>query len=191
MIAACVAWGPDNNLTRRISDADPVVIAMLKGLADGAVNLAFALANGADWPRIPAIVGAMLVGVFGYGLSLVLFIFALRGLGTARAGAYFSTAPFVGAVFAVAVFAAPVTVPLIIAALLMALGVYLHLSERHVHEHVHEAVAHAHRHVHDAPHAHEHTDQDPPSEPHVHVHRHAVLRHAHPHYPDTHHRHLH
>lgn len=192
VVAAGVAWGLDNNLTRRISDADPVVIAMLKGLAAGTVNLTLALLAGAAWPGTASLVRALLVGALGYGASLVLFILALRGLGTARAGAYFSTAPFVGASVATVLFGAPVTTQLVVAALLMVLGVYLHVSEQHAHEHEHEPLAHSHRHAHDEHHRHEHEHgSDPGAEPHVHAHRHAGLRHAHPHYPDTHHRHSH
>ena len=135
--------------------------------------------------------GAGLVGFFGYGISLVLFVLALRHLGTARTGAYFSTAPFLGAAVAVPLFAEPVTLPLLLAGGLMAVGVWLHLTERHEHEHVHEVLTHEHAHVHDEHHRHAHGPQDPSGEPHSHVHRHAPLRHKHPHYPDLHHRHGH
>jgi len=189
--AACLAWGIDNNLTRKLSGSDPVQIAMVKGLAAGAVNLALAVALGARLPGLPLIAGAAVVGFLGYGVSLVLFVLALRHLGTARTGAYFSTAPFIGAALSLALFAEPLTLRLGLAAALMAIGVWLHLSERHEHEHVHEALDHEHRHVHDAHHRHAHGPGDPPGEPHTHRHHHAPLRHKHPHYPDLHHRHGH
>ena len=188
---ACLAWGIDNNLTRKLSAADPVQIALIKGLSAGAVNLALALAAGAELPAAVAIGGAGLIGFLGYGLSLVLFVFALRYLGTARTGAYFSTAPFIGAVFAVTLFGEPVTLGLAVAGLLIAGGVYLHLAERHEHEHAHEALEHEHRHVHDEHHQHRHEPGDPIGEPHVHPHRHLPIVHRHPHYPDLHHRHPH
>jgi drug/metabolite transporter (DMT)-like permease len=188
---ACLAWGIDNNLTRKLSSADPVQIAMLKGLVAGTVNLLLALGQGAALPHGTTVLGAGLVGFFGYGVSLVLFVLALRHLGTARTGAYFSTAPFVGAVAALLLFAEPVTPQLLLAGGLMAIGVWLHLSERHEHEHEHEALTHEHAHVHDQHHRHMHGLQDPPGEPHSHVHHHAPLRHKHPHYPDLHHRHVH
>jgi drug/metabolite transporter (DMT)-like permease len=191
VVGACVAWGVDNNLTRTLSAADPVQIAAIKGLVAGAVNLGLALAHGARLPGPAALAGAALVGFFGYGVSLVLFVLALRHLGTARTGAYFSTAPFLGASLALVVFREPVSLQLALAAALMAAGVWLHLTEQHDHEHVHEALEHEHRHVHDAHHQHEHAPGDPPGEPHAHRHRHAPLRHAHPHYPDLHHRHGH
>jgi drug/metabolite transporter (DMT)-like permease len=188
---ACVAWGVDNNLTRKLSGADPVQIAMLKGLFAGATNLGLALLLGARLPDAPQLAGAGLVGFLGYGVSLVLFVLALRRLGTARTGAYFSTAPFVGASLAVVMFHEPVTLRLGVAAGLMALGLYLHLTEDHSHEHAHEALDHEHAHVHDLHHQHAHGPHDPPGEPHTHWHHHGPMRHKHPHYPDLHHRHDH
>jgi drug/metabolite transporter (DMT)-like permease len=188
---ACLAWGLDNNLTRRLSAADPVQIAMIKGLAAGAVNLALAMMAGAQLPSAGAIGGAALIGFFGYGVSLVMFVVGLRHLGAARTAAYFSTAPFIGAVLAIALLGEAITMRLGVAGALMAIGLYLHLAERHEHEHVHEALGHEHRHVHDAHHQHRHGRADPAGEPHSHPHRHPPLAHAHPHYPDLHHRHGH
>jgi drug/metabolite transporter (DMT)-like permease len=188
---ACLAWGIDNNLTRKLSAADPVQIAAIKGLVAGAVNLTLALSRGAHFPHLDVIAGAAALGFFGYGVSLVLFVLALRHLGTARTGAYFSTAPFLGAALALAIFREPVSTPLVGAALLMGLGVWLHLAERHEHSHQHEALDHEHRHVHDEHHQHSHEVGHPPGEPHSHHHHHAPMRHKHPHYPDLHHRHGH
>jgi drug/metabolite transporter (DMT)-like permease len=188
---ACLAWGVDNNLTRKLSAADPVQIAMLKGLVAGPVNLALALAQGASLPAAGPLLGGLVVGFFGYGASLALFILALRHLGTARTGAYFATAPFVGALLAVPTFGEPVTLRLLVAGALMAFGVWLHLTERHEHEHEHEPLEHEHPHGHDEHHRHGHGPDAPPGEPHTHRHRHARLVHRHPHYPDLHHRHGH
>jgi drug/metabolite transporter (DMT)-like permease len=189
--AACLAWGIDNNLTRGLSAADPVQIATVKGLVAGTVNTALALALGSGLPGPAAAMAAGLVGFLGYGVSLVLFVLALRHLGTARTGAYFSLAPFVGAALAVAMLGEPLTVRLLAAGLLMGLGLYLHLAERHEHDHRHEPMEHEHAHVHDIHHRHAHADGTSPDEPHVHRHRHAPLVHRHPHYPDLHHRHDH
>jgi drug/metabolite transporter (DMT)-like permease len=187
--AACLCWGIDNNLTRKLSGSDPVQIAMIKGLVAGAVNLGIALSLGAQLPGPGLVAAAAVVGLMGVGLSLVMFMLALRHLGTARTGAYFSLAPFIGAVLALLLFDEPVTANLIAAAALMALGLYLHLTERHAHTHEHDALEHDHLHVHDAHHQHQH--DGPVSEPHAHRHRHARLTHTHPHYPDLHHRHQH
>ena len=191
VFGACLAWAVDNNLTRAVSAADPVHIAALKGLVAGAVNVLIAVGRGAVWPSRELVVGAALVGLFGYGTSLVLFVLALRHLGTSRTGAYFSTAPFIGAFFAVIALHEPVTPQLIGAALLMAIGVWLHLTEAHEHEHVHEGLEHEHAHRHDDHHQHDHPPGMVVTEPHTHAHVHAALRHRHPHYPDLHHRHGH
>jgi drug/metabolite transporter (DMT)-like permease len=188
---ACLAWALDNNLTRRISGGDAVSIAALKGLVAGAVNLGLALAMGSYLPAPGAILLAGLVGLFGYGISLVLFIVALRDLGTARTGAYFSVAPFWGAALALLLLGERTDPAFWGAAGLMALGVWLHLSERHEHEHVHDPVTHSHEHIHDAHHQHAHPGSADGGQPHSHVHEHGRLRHRHPHYPDLHHRHRH
>src|SRR6516225_2640951 len=156
IVLACVSWGIDNNLTRKLSAADPLQIAMIKGLAAGAVNLALALAGRAPWPGPRTVAAAAAVGFLGYGVSLVLFVLGLRHLGAARTGAYFSTAPFIGAALALPLFGEAPTPALIGAAVLMGVGVYLHLVETHDHEHFHEPFEHEHRHVHDIHHQHDH-----------------------------------
>ena len=189
--AACLAWAIDNNLTRRVSGGDAATLACLKGLAAGAVNLALALALGAPLPSAAGWIGAGLLGFLGYGVSLVLFIVALRNLGTARTGAYFSVAPFFGAALALGMLGERPEIAFWLAAGLMALGVWLHLSEHHEHRHAHEELEHAHEHAHDAHHRHAHDFPWDGREPHVHPHRHEALTHSHPHYPDLHHRHRH
>lgn len=188
---ACLAWGLDNNLTRKVSLADPLQIVVLKGGIAGPVNLFLGLAMGGAMPAGTPLAIAALVGFVGYGVSLALFILALRHLGTARTSAYFSTAPFIGAVAALVILREPLTIQLLIAAALMGVGLWLHLTEDHDHEHVHELVEHAHSHVHDSHHQHEHAPDDPPGEPHSHRHRHDRLSHSHPHVPDMHHTHRH
>jgi len=191
VLLACLAWAIDNNLTRKLSAADPIQIAMVKGLVAGAVNLAIGFIRGAGVPGVFQIVGSAVVGFFGYGVSLACFVLALRYLGTARTAAYFSTSPFVGAVLAVLLLGDPVSSRLILAAVLMGSGVWLHVTEAHDHEHTHEPLQHTHRHVHDLHHQHEHAPGDPAGEPHTHTHRHAPVTHRHAHYPDLHHRHDH
>lgn len=189
--AACVCWGVDNNLTRRISGSDPSQIAMWKGLVAGGVNTGLAMATGARLPEAGVVLGVAGIGFLGYGVSLVMFIMALRYLGAARTGAYFSTAPFAGAAFALMIGQGRMDWALGLSGVLMLAGVWLHVSERHAHEHVHEGMEHEHRHVHDEHHDHVHSPDDPPGEPHAHPHRHGRLRHSHAHYPDMHHQHEH
>ena len=140
---------------------DAMFIACVKGLVAGFASIALALAYGARMPAVTATLQAGLLGFVSYGLSLALFVVALRRLGTARTGAYFSLAPFVGAALAV-VLGAPLTATLVVAGLLMAAGVWLHLTERHEHLHHHLPVEHAHLHTHDA--HHQHRAADPPRE---------------------------
>nr|WP_316643974.1 DMT family transporter [uncultured Roseateles sp.] len=194
VLGACLAWGMDNNLTRKVSLTDASYIAMSKGLAAGATNLVLAFIAGAQWPGAGTVLAAGLLGFASYGASLVLFVLGLRHLGTARTGAYFSVAPFIGALLSILLLDEPVTGPLLLAGLLMAIGVALHLTERHEHEHSHEPMEHEHTHVHgtgDLHHAHEHQPPVPPGTRHTHVHRHEPMTHSHGHFPDAHHRHVH
>lgn len=191
ILAACLCWAVDNNLTRHVSGHDAMFIAAVKGCVAGACNTGLALAGGAAWPAVPTLGASLLVGFFGYGLSLGLFVVALRGLGTARTGAYFSVAPLFGVLISLAVWPDVPGPSFWVAVALMALGVWLHVRERHLHEHTHEPLAHAHPHQHDAHHPHVHDAAAGGDETHVHWHRHDVVTHGHPHYPDIHHRHPH
>jgi len=197
VLGACLAWGIDNNLTRKVSLADAAWLASVKGLGAGTTNLVLALALGAAWPSALQVGGALAVGLLAYGCSLVLFVLALRHLGTARTGAYFSVAPFFGALVAVLGLGEPVTTPVLIAGALMAIGIGLHLSERHGHAHAHGVLEHEHAHEHDAHHQHAHDGphsavlSGAPDLSHTHRHRHEPLRHDHPHFPDAHHQHGH
>lgn len=189
--AACLCWGIDNNLTRKISGSDPLQIAMWKGLVAGVMNFGLAVVIGAKLPPAPVTLGVAVIGFLGYGISLVLFVRALRHLGAARTGAYFSTAPFAGAALAFAIGQGHFDWAFGAAGALMLAGVWLHVTERHEHWHVHEPMEHEHLHFHDEHHRHEHGPDDPPGEPHAHRHKHERLTHSHPHYPDIHHQHEH
>ena len=194
IVAACLCWAIDNNLTRKVAAADAMQIVALKGLAAGTVNLSIAVATGAPLPGLGAALAAGVVGFCGYGLSLVLFVIALRHLGTARTGAYFSAAPFAGVAVSLWLLRETPALSFWLATALMAAGLWLHLSERHRHAHVHEALEHSHSHRHGAAddhHRHEHAFPWEADRTHVHRHRHQPQRHTHEHYPDLHHRHPH
>lgn len=191
VLGACLAWAVDNNFTRKVSLGDALYIAMAKGLAAGITNLVLALLAGATLPPLAIGLAAGFLGLFSYGLSLVLFVVALRELGTARTGAYFSIAPFAGTLIAIAFLGEPVTTQLVVAGVLMVLGVWLHLTERHEHHHTHVPIGHEHEHAHDVHHQHSHAKPVPPGTRHGHWHRHERMTHKHPHYPDAHHRHDH
>ncbi len=191
IIVECLCLVVDNNLTRKVSANDAMALACVKGLVAGAVNIGLAVFMGAAMPTLSVTTAAAVVGLAGYGISLTLFVVALRDLGTARTAAYFSVAPFLGAALAMALLHEPLTVQLSIAAMLMACGVWLHLSELHEHEHRHERLEHSHPHVHDEHHRHSHSVDWDGVEPHTHPHVHPPMQHAHPHYPDIHHQHDH
>lgn len=191
IVGACLCWAIDNNLTRKVSASDAVQIACMKGLVAGSVNLGVAAAVGTTWPTWTTALAAVVTGLCGYGLSLVLFVLALRHLGTARTGAYFSAAPFVGAAISLAILGERPDAAFWVAAALMGAGIWLHLTESHEHEHQHEPMDHSHAHRHDAHHQHHHDFEWDGNEPHTHPHHHKRMRHAHKHYPDIHHQHEH
>lgn len=190
--AACLCWALDNNLTQRLADRDPVIIAAVKGLAGGAVNALLALGLGQAFPEGRALLWALGVGLGGYGLSLVLFVVSLGRLGTARTVGVFAAAPFAGAALSVLLLGERITPGLVVAAALLLVGLAFALGGRHAHLHAHQATAHAHAHRHDdGHHEHDHDEGTSGAEPHDHTHRHEGTAHIHSHHPDTHHRHEH
>ena len=188
---ACLAWGLDNNLSRKVALCDPVQIGMIKGFAAGTTNLVIAFWQYRSFPDVGIALSAGLLGFLGYGASLVLFIRALRHLGASRTGAYFSVAPFVGALVGVILFWEHISLQLLAGAALMFWGIWLHLTERHEHDHMHEEVSHEHAHGHGPHHQHPHDEHCPVCELHSHWHVHFPLTHSHYHFPDMHHRHRH
>ena len=194
IVGACACWALDNNLTRKVSLTDAAWLVTVKGTVAGPTNLIVALLLGANLPSVTSTAAALSLGFFSYGLSLVLFIVGLRHVGTARAGAYFSVAPFFGAVLAIALGDA-VTWQLLFAGALMGLGTWLHLTEEHGHHHTHDAITHEHWHTHDDGHHnnHEHVSGEfvAAGVRHRHLHTHERVTHSHEHYPDAHHRHEH
>jgi drug/metabolite transporter (DMT)-like permease len=188
---ACLAWSLDNNLSRKVALGDPVWIAMVKGLAAGGTNLAIASWQYGIFPDITTALLAGLLGFLSYGASLVLFLKALRYLGAARTGAYFSVAPFVGVLVSVILFREEISFQFLAAACFMAWGIWLHFTEHHEHGHAHEPVQHEHTHLHGLHHHHPHADAWTACAPHCHWHVHFPLSHRHEHFPDTNHRHRH
>lgn len=190
VLGACLAWAIDNNLSRKLALAEATGIAAIKGWVAGTVNLSLALSLNASLPPWPEVLAILTVGFLSYGVSLALFMVGLRDLGAARTTAYFSAAPFFGAALATGL-GAPVTARLILAALLMAAGVWLHMTEHHQHAHTHEPLSHTHGHVHDEHHQHPHEEFVAPGSWHTHYHTHRLLTHCHVHFPDAHHQHRH
>lgn len=194
VLGACLGWALDNNLTRKVALSDASWLAMVKGLAAGATNLLLGWSLGVPWPAWGVAASAALLGFISYGASLTLFVLALSQLGTARTGAYFSVAPFFGALLALGLLDEPLTGTLLLGGALMAIGVALHLTERHEHTHRHVAMDHDHEHTHDDGddhHAHQHDSPFAPGTRHSHRHHHAGVTHSHAHFPDAHHQHDH
>jgi len=190
IIAACVLWGVDNNFTRNISAKDPLVIVTIKGLGAGSCSLIMALFLGNKLPSWEVILGALVLGSLSYGASIVLFIYAMRGLGSARTSALFSTAPIAGIILSILIFQEFPCWLFIVALPIMVVGAFLLVNDEHEHHHVHEMVVHEHSHIHDDGH-HEHEHDGEFAKKHSHVHKHDELTHAHHHMPDLHHRHVH
>jgi drug/metabolite transporter (DMT)-like permease len=188
--AACLCWAIDNNLTQRLSLRDPLAVVCVKGLGAAPIAFAIAFAAHSPWPPLRALLGALALGAVAYGASLALYVRATRTLGAARTGVLFAIAPFVGAALAIPVAGEPASLRVAAAAVLIAAGVALLLTERHAHAHAHEPLDHEHVHVHDEHHQHRHRGDEGP-EPHSHPHHHETMEHAHPHASDAHHRHKH
>ncbi|MGZ3772701.1 MAG: EamA family transporter [Pseudobdellovibrionaceae bacterium] len=191
VIGACLCWAIDNNMTRNISAHNAVLITTLKSLIAGLTNLVLALFLRRFFPTSTQLMFGMVLGFLGYGLSIVFFVLSLRAIGTSRTGAYFSAAPFVGAVLSLVLFKNEISLQLVLAGCFMTFGVWLHLTETHVHDHAHDELYHTHEHIHDEHHQHAHSSSDPAGEKHTHPHQHEKLVHKHPHFPDIHHRHSH
>ena len=187
--AACACWAIDNGVTADLDELAPAHITLAKGLVAGGVNTVIGLAV-APVPDLAVTASALVIGVFGYGISITLWVAGARDLGAARAQVVFATAPFLGAVVAWTVFGDPVTVPAVVALVVAAIGVALVTRSDHGHLHTHPAVVHDHEHVHDDDH-HDHVHPDGFAGRHQHPHTHTPLEHTHAHVPDLHHRHDH
>jgi drug/metabolite transporter (DMT)-like permease len=191
IVGACASWGIDNVITRPLSLRDPRQVASVKGLVAGTANVAMGLLIGGVFPSTSIVFGALTVGFVGYGLSLVFSVRAMRVLGTARTGAYYGAAPFVGVAVSLVWLREPVGALFLPALVLMAIGLGLHLTEAHRHAHRHSAMPHEHGHDHTNDAHHQHVDNEATSPNHPLRHSHPELTHDHDHTPDEHHRHRH
>jgi drug/metabolite transporter (DMT)-like permease len=189
IMATCVLWAIDNNITRRISGKDQYMIVVIKGLGAGTFTLVLATLLGVKLPSIGAMLLAMLLGLISYGVSMAMIVVAMRHLGAARTAAFFGVGPFAGALLSFIVLRETAEIFFWMALVPMAAGVFLLLSETHAHPHTHTVLRHSHKHTHDEHHQHRHKGK-PPHE-HTHMHEHTLLTHSHPHAPDLHHRHTH
>jgi drug/metabolite transporter (DMT)-like permease len=184
VLLACILWGLDNNLTRNISGKDPLTIVAWKGLVAGTFSLILGLALGQQLPALITILSILMLGFIAYGMSTMLFIYSMRGLGAARTSALYGTAPLAGVILSIIIFHDPITFLFVIAAILMVAGALLLANEEHAHFHIHMPVVHEHLHSHDEFHTHSEEEGT-----HSHEHEHPRTEHEHGHMPDIHHRH--
>lgn len=193
IIGTCFCWGIDNNFTRNVSSKNPFSIVIIKGFCAGFFSLLLSLILRNPMPNLKIILIAMLLGFFSYGLSIVLFVFAMRSLGSSRTSAFFGTAPFIGTILAFTLFNNNVNIGFFLSLPIMILGTVFLLKDNHNHMHKHENIKHEHRHFHtDGHHNHTHIPGEvPPNGYHSHEHIHEQLQHLHTHTPDIEHRHTH
>ncbi len=190
VLVATAAWGADNALSRGLAERDPGQVVLAKAALGATATTALAFAFAETLPPFPVILGLLAIGATGYGLSLRFYLLAQRSFGAARTGSVFASAPFIGALAAVALGDRSGSWLMVVAGLLMAAGILAHLAEGHGHDHGHEELTHEHAHDHADGH-HDHLHDGPVAGTHSHSHRHAPVRHAHPHVPDAHHLHRH
>lgn len=187
--AACLCWAFDNSITAALDDLAPAHITFAKGVVAGGANLVVGLLLDGP-PPMSAAGAALVVGGFGYGLSITLWVAGARDLGAARGQLVFATAPFVGAVVAWTLFGDSASWREVGSLVIAAAGVSFVLRSGHEHEHGHGAVHHDHEHAHGEGH-HHHAHPEGFDGRHQHAHAHRALIHHHPHVPDLHHRHEH
>jgi drug/metabolite transporter (DMT)-like permease len=187
---ACVCWGIDNHLTALIDGITPAQSTLWKGLVAGTTNLIIGISIAPLTGSFGSVMGGLILGVFAYGFSIVLYITAAQQLGATRSQLIFSSAPFWGILLSILILGEKFTWQLAIAILLFVVSLLLLMREQHQHTHVHQSVTHDHPHRHDDGH-HDHHEQTENDSWHTHPHQHDFLSHAHPHWPDLHHRHSH
>ncbi|MFP4001832.1 MAG: DMT family transporter, partial [Thermoplasmata archaeon] len=190
IVFAMICWGIDNNLTRHISEKNPVHISALKGIVVGSISISLAFFLGKNIILNISALYALTVGAFSYGISLVLFIKALKGLGSFRTGMFYSFGPFIGAIVSLLLLKEWIGWVMFPATLLMVIGVYMVITDKHLHSHDHLGLTHSHAHTNDNRH-HLHEHEEEPSGQHPHQHTHDIEEHEHFHWPDSHHRHDH
>jgi len=191
VLAACLLWGIDNNLTREIESIPATLLASIKGWSAGLFNIVISLALFRSQVTAMQVSGALVIGAFSYGASLVLFIQSLREIGSARTSTWFASGPFIGTILSVVLLGERPPGGYWVAALIMLSGMFFLYGEMHRHKHHHERLEHSHAHSHDDEH-HQHVHENgDASEQHEHLHVHEPMTHSHVHWPDIHHRHGH
>lgn len=125
VLLACVCWGVENNCTRRLSDKDPLLIVLLKGIFSGLGSIVIGLCLGERIEVLWSVVAVLAVGFVAYGLSIFFYVHAQRLLGAARTSAYYAVAPFIGALLSLIIFGQMPQYTYFIALAIMAVGAWL------------------------------------------------------------------
>ncbi len=126
IVGACLFWGIDNNLSKLLSKKrDIVKITGLKCFIGGAALLAITLPLGISLNIPLASTPYMFsAGALSIAFSILLFLFALREIGSMRTGVVFSTSSLFGATFAFIILRETLTPIQLLGGLTMLLGVY-------------------------------------------------------------------
>lgn len=127
IVGACLFWGIDNNLSRFLSrKRDIILITGLKCFIGGLALLVIAFVIGVPF-SIPlvSIPYLLSVGAFSIAFSILLFLFALRKIGSMRTGVIYSMSSLFGAVLAFLVLREAFSFIQLVAGAIMLLGVYV------------------------------------------------------------------
>ncbi len=191
--AACICWGIDNHLTALTDGASPQAVTFVKGIVAGSVNLVIGMLMGTStlvWQNISL---AIIIGIFAYGFSIVLYVTSAQNIGATRGQVLFSTAPVWGVVLSYLLNHEPFQWVHVVSILFLSVAVVMTNLLSHGHVHTHTALQHIHYHSHtDGHHHHTHEGEAvADSKWHSHFHTHDAVTHDHPHDPDLHHRHEH
>ncbi len=191
VLAACACWGFDNNFTALIDGITPAQSTFWKGIVAGVINLGIGLSS-QDWGGSTSTTfGALGVGAFSYGASIILYITAAQNIGAARGQMFFASSPFFGVLLSAIFLGESISVLQMVAIAGLGVSLVLVFRDKHEHQHRHEELEHEHSHRHDdGHHRHDHREGEEDNR-HTHRHRHDPIAHAHPHWPDLHHRHSH
>jgi drug/metabolite transporter (DMT)-like permease len=188
---ACFCWGLDNHFTALINGITPAETTLWKGFVAGMVNLTLGMNVEPYSATLPLTAMAVSVGIFSYGISIMLYITSAQKLGATRSQLVFSSAPLFGVILAALFLGETISLPQTVAALIIIISLAVLSFEHHSHRHHHEATVHNHWHRHDDGH-HDHLHPEMAARVyHNHSHQHSALAHAHPHWPDPGHRHAH
>jgi len=191
--AACICWGIDNHLTALTDGASPQTVTFVKGIVAGSVNLLIGCLIAGQGISFGNVIPAIVVGIFAYGISIVLYVTSAQNIGATRSQILFSTAPVWGVILSYLFVHESFQWVHVISIILLALAVIVTnlLSHKHIHMHVMMEHIHYHQHA-DGHHTHLHEGETIPGRKwHSHLHTHDPLTHEHPHDPDLHHRHTH